>query len=124
LEIIKFLILKITYYKEGVGSITDDVTEYTKDKEGKNVVVSMKNASFALDILITRRIADILNVMYNYMPSITDINSRPEVPDDCNIDEITEELEPLTHSVEVLKATRQCIDDVIELREKFPTEDE
>ena len=115
---------KITYYKEGVGSITEDVTEYTTDEESKNVIFNMKNASFALDVLITRRIADILNVMYNYVPSITDINSRPDVPDDCNIDEITEELEPLTHSVEVLKATRQCIDDVIALREKFPLEDE
>jgi hypothetical protein len=53
-----------------------------------------------------------------------DISSRPDVPEDCNIDEITEELEPLTHSVEVLKATRKCLDDVIALREKFPPEDE
>ncbi|RPJ73751.1 MAG: hypothetical protein EHM20_11720 [Alphaproteobacteria bacterium] len=77
----------------------------------------------ALNLIRLQKTNEMLNVVFEYVPSIMGETDKIDISD-CNVDEMIKKLEPLNRTIEVILDSNKTMTEILMLRTQYQTKNE
>jgi len=77
----------------------------------------------ALNLIRLQKTNEMLNVVFEYVPSIMGETDKIDVSD-CDVNEMIKKLEPLNHNIEVILDSNKTMTEILMLRTQYQSQNE
>jgi cephalosporin hydroxylase len=77
----------------------------------------------ALNLIRLQKTNEMLNVVFEYVPSIMGETDKIDVSD-CDVNEMIKKLEPLNHTIEVILDSNKTMTEILMLRTQYQSQNE